>query len=81
MLESILDSLLVGRCSAVVLGLVHLVRCGSHSSRDSVRDGVVAWDVTLGLLLVSLLLGLSAGSLDGLRDVVGSVLFNVRQGL
>lgn len=59
-----LDGLLVGRGSSVVLRLVHLVGCGTESSRYSVRDGVVAWDVTLGLLLVGFLLCLSAGSLD-----------------
>lgn len=74
MLGSCLDSLLVGRGRAVVLGLVHLVGSSSHSSGKSVGDGVVTWDVTLGLLLVSLLLGLSGRSLDGLRDVVGGVL-------
>lgn len=54
-----LDSLLVGLGRSLVLGLVKLVGCSSHGTGYSVRDGVLAWNVALGLLLVCLLLGLS----------------------
>lgn len=47
------------RGRALVLGLLHLVRGSTHGTRDTVRDGVVARDVALGLLLVTLLGSLS----------------------
>lgn len=57
--------------------LVNLVLAGTEGARDTVGDGVVAWDVALHLLLVGLLGGLSGLALDGLRDVLGGVLDRV----
>lgn len=57
--------------------LVNLVLAGTEGARDTVGDGVVAWDVALGLLLVGLLAGLSGVALDSLGDVVGGVLDGV----
>jgi len=68
-----LNGVLVGGSRALVLGLVHLVGGSTHGTGDTVRDGVLAWDVALGLLLVALLGGLSGLALDGLGDVVGGV--------
>ena len=61
--------MLVGVGGRLVLGLVELVRGSAESTRDAVRDRVLAGNVALGLLLVGLLAGLGGATLDGLRDV------------
>ena len=53
--------------------LVELVGSGTESTGSAVGDGVLAGNVTLGLLLVGLLRSFSTLSLEGLADVVGSV--------
>ena len=72
-----LDALLVGLGGALVLLLVDLVASGVKGARGTVGDGVVAGDVALGLLLVGLLGGGGGGTLDGLGNVVGSVLMGL----
>ena len=60
-----------------MLLLVDLVTSSVESTGGTVGEGVLAGDVALGLLLVALLGGLSGLTLDGLGDVVGSVLDRV----
>lgn len=60
-----------------MLLLGELVADGTGGTRDAVANGVLSGNVALGLLLVGLLLGLSGLALDGLGDVVGSVLDRV----
>ena len=60
-----------------MLLLVDLVAAGVKSTGDAVADGVLAGDVALGLLLVGLLGGGGGGTLDGLGNVVGSVLMGL----
>lgn len=72
-----LDALLVGLGGALVLLLVDLVASGVKGARGTVGDGVVAGDVALGLLLVGLLRRGGGGTLDGLGNVVGSVLMGL----
>jgi hypothetical protein len=72
-----LDALLVGLGGALVLLLVDLVASGVKGARGTVGDGVVAGDVALGLLLVGLLGRGGGGTLDGLGNVVGSVLMGL----
>lgn len=72
-----LDGVLVGGGRGLVLGLVHLVGGSTHGTGDTVGDGVLAWNVALGLLLVGLLGGLSGLALDGLGDVLSGVLDRV----
>lgn len=69
-----LDALLVGLGRALVLLLVDLVAGGVKGAGGTVGERVLAGDVALGLLLVGLLGGGGGGALDGLGDVVGSVL-------
>jgi len=69
-----LDALLVGGGRGVVLLLVELVAGGVKSTGGTVGEGVLAGDVALGLLLVTLLGGGGSGTLDGLGNVVGGVL-------
>ena len=57
-----------------MLGLVDLVAGGTEGTGDTVSHAVLSGNVSLGLLLVALLGGLGGVALDGLGDVVGSVL-------
>ena len=72
-----LDALLVGGGGGLVLLLVELVGGGVKSTGGTVGEGVLAGDVALGLLLVSLLGGGGGGALDSLGNVVGGVLRDV----
>jgi len=73
---AILDALLVDLGRSLVLVLVELVRSSAETTADAAGKGGIA-DVALRLLFVGLFADLASIALDGLGDVVASVLDGV----